>query len=219
MHTRARRAHLRAVRRLHLWAAAGHTPRTCACTSQNAACACVWTPRTARGPHAGLPSEARRPAEPCTCSNRMRSICTRGARAASTRMSALASPPSSVIYNVHSRRALDGHACGQCGVCTSGQPLGTRLAHAHAHAWHHNMLLARVCTDATHSEGSSLKVVWHATTPVPRRPVAPAPAARAWRQSASATREFSASRSIFSSARASAAHPAVTRSPRAVRFN
>jgi len=59
-------------------------------------------------------------------------------------------------YNAHSRRALDGHDCGLCGVCTSGQPLDTRLAHVHARRRH--MLLARVCMDATHSEGSSLKV-------------------------------------------------------------
>ena len=48
---------LRAVRRLNFWAAAGHTPRThtCACTaSSHAACVCVWTPRTARGPHPSL---------------------------------------------------------------------------------------------------------------------------------------------------------------------
>ena len=58
-------------------------------------------------------------------------------------------PAPTATYNVHSRRALEGHACGQCGVCASGQLLGTRLAQVHARRRH--VLLVRVCMDATHS--------------------------------------------------------------------
>jgi len=51
----------------------------------------------------------------------------------------------------------DGRVCGQCGFCTSGQLLGTRLTPVHVR--HPPMLLACMCMDATHSsEGSSLKV-------------------------------------------------------------
>jgi len=123
------------------------------------------------------------------------------------------------IYNAHSRRALDGHACRQCGVCTSGQPLDTRLAHVHAQRRH--MLLARVCMDATHSEGSSLKVGHdvqlslhlpqpHAVNLHPHRVALHLRRERSPPPAPSASRPLAAHRG----ARASAAHQ-VTRSPRA----
>ncbi len=65
------------------------------------------------------------------------------------------------IYNAHSRRALDGHACGQCGVCTSGQLLGTRLAHVHVHARHKTLI---ACVYGRHAQRGVLKLRcrrWH----------------------------------------------------------
>ena len=120
-------------------------------------------------------------------------------------------------YNAPSRRALDGHTCGQCDGCTSGQLLRTRLAHVRVRSCTASSHAACARVYGRHAQRGVLPQA--GVPPEERRIPEPAPAATACGQSASChyaavTRALPPPAPSASSllaahrgARASAAHP------------
>ena len=117
-------------------------------------------------------------------------------------------------YHAPSRRALDGHTCGQCDGCTSGQLLCTRLAHVRVRSCTASSHAAYARVYGRHAQRGILPQA--GVPPEERRIAEPAPAATACGQICivslcSRDESSAASRSIRiepdRGARASAAHP------------